>query len=223
MDNNLVEIISVIDRSGSMESIQGDAQGGFNQMIKDQKTNIVGKKIKITLAQFDSEYELIWNGIDINSCGEYKLVPRGTTALLEAVTRTIDDVGKRLSESPEDKRPSRVIFIIVTDGHENASDRRIYSENLLKEKIKLQRDKYSWEFIFLGCSEDCLDVAESYGISKSLSGIYKATGAGTRTMYSNMSTIMACSINNNTCMAEIPDDMSEDISDKFYTNRSPNK
>lgn len=163
-----VELIIVSDRSGSMFDIAEDAQGGINAMIKDQATQ--EGSCKVTLVEFDGEYNIVFSGVEAKDAPEYKLVPRGGTALNDAVGRTMIAVGDRLSNTPPEQRPDRVFFMIVTDGHENASSE--FKTSKIKEMIEHQRTKYSWEFIFLGADESAFEVAESMGVSASSSAVY---------------------------------------------------
>src|SRR5690554_1640502 len=148
MGSNLTEIIFLLDRSGSMGGLENDTIGGFNAFIEKQK-QMNGKTI-VTAVLFDHEYQLLWNGIGAEDAKltskEYYV--RGTTALLDAVGKTILDVGRRLLTLPEEERPDKVIFVITTDGMENAS--REFTHQKVKELIKHQQERYNWEFIFLG-------------------------------------------------------------------------
>jgi hypothetical protein len=163
MDKKLVEIVIVADRSGSMSSIRDDAQGGFNSFIKKMKTSIKNKKVKISLAQFDDKYELLWDGIDIKDAPDYILEPRGMTALLDAMGKTINDVGIRLSKISEKERPSRIIFVTLTDGQENSS--KEFTFDKIKEMIAHQESKYSWEFMFLSSDLGAMDQANKYSFA----------------------------------------------------------
>lgn len=196
VDNNLVEIVCIIDRSGSMATIRADAEGGFNNFIDEQKKNIKNKKVKVTLAQFDTEYELLWNGKDLNKCEHYQLQPRGATALLDAIGKTVNDVGNRLSSLPENKRPGQIIVLIVTDGEENSS--KEFTKEKVKDIIEHQKNKYSWDFTFLGTTESAIKDSVSWGISKSAA--YDVTNSVA--MYSAMSRNVTFAVNNNTEVSE---------------------
>ena len=182
-DKNLTEIILVVDRSGSMSTIAADMRGGFDSFIKDQRK--LPGSCRVTLTRFDSEYEVVYENMALSDVPPLELVPRGTTALLDAVGRTIDTVGARLSKTPESKRPSKVLFVVVTDGHENASHE--YTHARIREMIKHQREKYSWEFVFLGASEDAFDVAMSMGISGSNAAVYQHNTVGTAGLWGGLS------------------------------------
>ena len=119
MRNDLTDITLVVDRSGSMESIKSDAEGGINEFIRQQASE-PGEAL-LTLMQFDTEYDLVHNGVNVTDVSPYTLVPRGMTALLDAVGRAINETGARLAAMSEQERPGLVVFVIVTDGAENSS------------------------------------------------------------------------------------------------------
>ena len=160
MRTDLTDITLVVDRSGSMEAIKEDAQGGVNAFI-DRQAREPGEAL-FTLVQFDTEYEFVHQGVPISEVSRYELVPRGGTALLDAVGRAINETGRRLATMPEDNRPGLVIFVIVTDGHENSSHE--FSKARIKEMIGRQQDVYNWHFTFLGADQDAFDEAAQMGI-----------------------------------------------------------
>ncbi|MBX7104668.1 MAG: VWA domain-containing protein [Gemmataceae bacterium] len=162
MDANKTDITLVVDRSGSMAAIQADAEGGINTFIRGQSSE-TGVAL-LTLVQFDTEYEFVHRGVPINSVPEYKLVPRGSTALLDAVGRAIQETGQRLAAMPEAERPGLVVFVIVTDGHENAS--REYTKARIKEMIAHQQSVYKWQFTFLGANQDAFAEAAAMGMAQ---------------------------------------------------------
>jgi uncharacterized protein YegL len=184
MNKNLTEIIFLLDRSGSMSGLEKDTIGGFNSFIERQ-CQLEGDTL-LTTVLFDDQYEVLWNGKDARkvrlTSKEYFV--RGTTALLDAAGKTILDVGHRLSKTPEEQRPSSVIFVITTDGMENAS--REFTYEKVKELIKHQQDKYSWEFIFMGANIDAAEEAESLGISKENAFDFEASEVGVEKMYNVM-------------------------------------
>lgn len=160
MRTDLTDITLVVDRSGSMEEIKEDAQGGVNAFISRQAQE-PGEAL-FTLVQFDTEYEFVHKGVPISEVAEYELVPRGMTALLDAVGRAINETGRRLAAMPEQERPGLVIFVIVTDGHENSSHE--FSKARIKAMIERQQDVYNWHFTFLGADQDAFDEAAQMGI-----------------------------------------------------------
>jgi uncharacterized protein YegL len=178
---NKTEIIFLLDRSGSMGGLESDTIGGFNSLIRKQ-CQLAGETM-LTTVLFDHDYELLWNGVDANTVHltNAQYFVRGTTALLDAIGRTIMDVSYRLSNTAEDKKPSNVIFVITTDGHENAS--REYSSNRIRSMIQKQQDIHGWEFIFLGANIDAVKEADNIGIKGEHSFDFVANETGVVKMY----------------------------------------
>jgi hypothetical protein len=160
MRPDLTDITLVVDRSGSMQSIRHDAEGGVNAFVADQAKQ-PGEAL-LTLVQFDTEYEFIHRGVPIGQVPSYQLEPRGSTALLDAVGRAILETGDRLAKMPEDDRPGLIVFVIVTDGEENSS--KEFSKDKIKEMITHQQDMYHWQFTFLGANQDAFAEAGGLGI-----------------------------------------------------------
>lgn len=182
------EIVCIIDRSGSMHSIANDAIGGFNTFLEEQKK--VEGEATLTYVQFDNEYEVVHENKplqEVPQINETTYQPRGMTALLDAVGKTIDDVGKRLSGMSEQNRPDKVIVAILTDGMENASKK--YSLEQVKGMITHQKDKYQWEFIYLGANQDAFAEGFKLGIDAKDTIAFAATGQGVRKAYTNMSNL----------------------------------
>lgn len=181
MNVNLTEIIFLLDRSGSMGGLEEDTIGGFNSFIKKQSQ--LDGEVKVTTVLFDDQYEILWNGIDAKKVKltHENYYVRGCTALLDAVGKTILDVGYRLSNTNEKERARKVIFVITTDGLENAS--REFTYKKIKELIKHQEEKYNWEFIFLGANIDVVKEAKSIGINRNNAFKYEASKAGVEVMY----------------------------------------
>jgi hypothetical protein len=178
---NLTEIIFLIDRSGSMGGLESDTIGGFNAVIEKQKQ--MSGATMVTTVLFDDKYELLWSGINAEKVRltEKEYFVRGCTALLDAVGKTILDVGCRLSNTLEVDRPDKIIFVITTDGMENAS--REFTYEKVRELIKHQQDKYKWEFIFLGANIDAAKEAGSIGISQANAYNFEASKDGVEMMY----------------------------------------
>ena len=186
MDTNLTEIIFILDRSGSMARLESDTIGGYNFFLEKQRK--VEGEATITTILFDDKYEILHNGININNVEPITLKEyfvRGSTALLDAIGKTIVEVGLRLNDTPESKYPSKVGFVITTDGYENAS--REFTYQNIKEMISHQEKKCGWEFIFVAANIDVTKEAENLGIKASSSVPYVADSAGTREMYVKMS------------------------------------
>lgn len=177
MKENLTELVFILDRSGSMRSMENEAIGGFNAFLEEQKK--LPGEAKLTLVLFDHEYCVLYNGRDIKSVEplcDRTYIPRGTTALLDAIGRAVDDVGRRLHETPENERPSKILVSILTDGLENAS--KDYTKRKINEMITHQREKYSWEFMFLAANQDAIAEGMDLGISGNMSFNYCSTAVG---------------------------------------------
>jgi uncharacterized protein YegL len=160
MRNDLTDVTVVLDRSGSMQTCREDAEGGLNSFIDEQKKQ-PGETL-FSLVQFDTEYEFVHKGTPMHEVGPCQLVPRGMTALLDAVGRAIVETGERLAAMPEPDRPGLVVFVIVTDGQENS--RKEYKKPQIKQMIETQRYIYKWQFTFLGANQDAFAEADSIGI-----------------------------------------------------------
>jgi hypothetical protein len=160
MNADLTDITLVVDRSGSMAQIKEDAEGGVNTFVTEQAT--APGEVLLTLLQFDTEYEFVHRGIPIQSVPKFKLVPRGMTALLDAVGRAINETGERLANMAEQDRPGLVIMVVVTDGLENSS--KEFNKAQIKEMIELQQNQYSWHITFLGADQDAFSEAGGLGI-----------------------------------------------------------
>jgi uncharacterized protein YegL len=161
MRSDLTDITVVMDRSGSMESCRTDAEGGLNAFIDQQKSE-PGEAL-FTLVQFDNEYEFVHSAVPIKSVPRYTLLPRGSTALLDAVGRAIVETGERLSKMAEADRPGLVVFVIITDGEENAS--KEFKKAQIKAMIERQSSAYSWQFTFLGANQDAFAEGAAIGIA----------------------------------------------------------
>lgn len=181
MNMDLTEIIFLLDRSGSMAGLEDDTIGGFNAFIDKQK-QLEGKTI-VTTVLFDNKYEILWNGIDVNKVKltDKEYYVRGSTALLDAVGKTIIDVNYRLSKTSEDERPGKIIFIITTDGMENSS--REFTYENIKQLIQHQQEKHDWEFIFLGANIDTAKEANNIGIDMNNAYSFEASESGVESMY----------------------------------------
>ncbi len=160
MRSDLTDITLVVDRSGSMSSVRKEAEGGINAFIAEQAKE-PGEAL-LTLVQFDTQYEFLHHGVPIAEVEEYHLVPRGMTALLDAVGRAIHEVGERLAKLEEAQRPGLVIFVVMTDGLENSS--REFTKQQIHQMIQHQQEKYQWQFTFLGADQNAFAEARAMGI-----------------------------------------------------------
>jgi hypothetical protein len=161
-DPNLTHIYFLLDRSGSMESIRTDTEGGFNAFIREQQQT--PGECRVTLAQFDDHYEEVYLDRPVGEVPPLQLQPRGMTALLDSIGRLIGDAGARLAALPEDSRPGSVIIGIMTDGHENSSRELTHAQ--VKAMIERQTKEYGWQFLYMGADQDAIEVGASIGVPK---------------------------------------------------------
>ncbi|MBP2641047.1 MAG: hypothetical protein H6Q66_1998 [Firmicutes bacterium] len=185
MKKDLTEIVFILDRSGSMDALTADTIGGYNEFLETQKKT--SGEAKVTTILFDDRYEILHDGLNIKqilpiTSKEY--FARGSTALLDAVGMTINDVGARLNRLDESERPEKVIVVIITDGKENAS--KEFSYKKIQRMITHQQEKYSWEFLFLGANIDAVREAQNLGINANRAANYAATGMGTQDLYNTV-------------------------------------
>lgn len=180
MNKNLTEIAFILDRSGSMGHVAEDAIAGFNQFLTDQQD--APGHARLTLVLFDDEYLVRFNAVPVEEVlplDHRTYVPRNCTALLDAIGRTIDNLGARLKAIPQAERPGTVIVAILTDGLENASQHFTWKQ--VSAKIKHQTTKYDWQFLFLGANQDAIATASQLNIAAINSAMYQADAVGTRT------------------------------------------
>jgi len=165
--------------------MQAEAQSAFNAFIDDQRK--LPGKLTVTLVQFDTEYEVVWNAKNVSKkMKPYKLEPRGCTALYDAVGKAINATGEYLEGLSEANRPEKVLFGVLTDGAENASHE--FSAASIKEMITHQTEKYSWEFNFLAANQDAITSASDIGIAHSNAMGYAGTGKGVAAAFACYST-----------------------------------
>lgn len=166
VNSELTDIVIVLDRSGSMESIKSDVKGGFDKLIESQKK--CKGDAQVTLVQFDMEYESVYRAKPIKDVPSLDLRPRGMTALLDALGRSIVETGERLEKMSPCDRPGRVVFVVITDGLENSS--KEFQKSKINEMIKHQKEKYNWQFVFLAANQDAIQEggALGFGVNQSL-------------------------------------------------------
>ena len=191
MKNNLTELVFILDRSGSMSGLEKDTIGGFNSMLEKQKEE-EGEAV-VTTVLFDNKYELLHDRINIKGISpitEKEYYVRGTTALLDAVGKTISKIENAHKHTLESQKPSKVLFVITTDGMENSSTRYNYVK--IKKMIEDKKKEFGWEFIFLGANIDAVRAAESIGISKDRATNYNCDSEGTMLNYEIISETVSC-------------------------------
>src|SRR5882724_10365063 len=168
MKQGYTHISVVLDRSGSMAECASDTVGGFNRFVSDQKQ--VPGQATLTLVQFDTEYEIVHDCIDIQKVPPLDFRPRGNTALLDAFGKAIVTTGEWLGKKAEEERPEHVVFVVLTDGHENAS--KEFSKAKVRDLVKQQSDTYKWQFVFLGANIDSIDEGGQIGVAAAMAMNY---------------------------------------------------
>lgn len=171
-----VELVFILDRSGSMGGLESDTIGGYNSMLSKQKKEKTGK-VSVTTVLFDDQYELLYNQVPIEKVSpmtEEEYYVRGSTALLDAIGKTVMQV-----KANQDKKEikDKVLFVIITDGMENAS--REYRADQIKKLIEERKEKNNWEFLFLGANIDAIGAAKDIGIDSSRAVRFKSDKKGT--------------------------------------------
>ena len=182
--NMTSDITVVLDRSGSMAAVQADTIGGFNTFLKEQQ-DAPGAAV-LSLVQFDDvdPQEIVYNAqpvTDVQPLTAAVFRPRGNTPLLDALGKAIVRTGERLMALAEGQRPEKVIFVVITDGQENASHE--YTRAQVFEMITHQRERYAWEILFLGANQDAVAEAAHYGIPSAMAATYSGTGHGTKNAF----------------------------------------
>ena len=175
-----VELVFILDRSGSMGGLESDTIGGYNSMLSKQKKEKTGK-VSVTTVLFDDQYELLYNQVPIEKVSpmtEEEYYVRGSTALLDAIGKTVMQV-----KANQDKKEikDKVLFVIITDGMENAS--REYRADQIKKLIEERKEKNNWEFLFLGANIDAIGAAKDIGIESSRAVRFKSDKKGTAKNY----------------------------------------
>lgn len=192
MRKNLTELVFILDRSGSMSGLEPDTIGGFNSMIAKQKSE-AGQAV-ISTVLFDNTSEVIHDRVDIQKIEpmtDKQYYVRGCTALLDAIGGAIHHIGNVHKYARDEDRPEHTLFIITTDGMENASHK--YSSDRVKEMIERQKTKYGWEFLFLGANIDAVETAGNFGIDAGRAVNYHCDSEGTALNYEVLSEAI-CSV-----------------------------
>jgi len=211
MDNktNRTELVFILDRSGSMSGLESDTIGGYNSMLKKQKE--VEGECRITTVLFDNNYELLHDRIDIRAVSpitDREYYVGGSTALIDAIGITINKIVNVQRSTAEEFRADKVMFVIITDGYENAS--REYTADQVKKMVKTEQEKYGWEFVFLGANIDSVETASHFGISADRAVNYVPDGEGTRLNYGAVSAGIAMMRETGTfddsCLADVRED-----------------
>ena len=215
MKKNLTELVFILDRSGSMAGLEADTIGGFNAMTQKQRKEPGGALVSTVL--FDNEPQVIHDRVPLEkvpALTQKEYYVRGCTALLDAVGGAIHHIGNVHKYAREEDRPEKTLFVITTDGMENASRRYTYDK--VKAMIEHQREKYGWEFLFLGANIDAAREAARFGIRADRAANYHADHIGTEVIYEAVSEAV-CQVRN--CAAPLSADWKRKI-DADYKGRS---
>ena len=189
MKNNVTELVFILDRSGSMAGLEADTIGGFNAMIEKQR-KVEGECIVSTVL-FDNESEVLHDRVklsEIKPMTDEDYTACGCTALHDAIGGAIHHIGNVHKYARPEDVPDHTMFVITTDGMENASRR--YSSARVKQMIERQKEKYGWEFLFIGANIDAVETAAKYGIDRNRAVNYKADEQGTQVLYKSVSKAM---------------------------------
>ena len=195
MKKNLTELVFILDRSGSMAGLEGDTIGGFNAMIEKQRRQ--DGECFVSTVLFDNVSEVLHDRVDlkkIKPMTDKDYTVRGCTALIDAIGGAIHHIGNIHKYARREDVPEHTVFVITTDGMENAS--HIYSSDQVRAMIEKQKRKYGWEFLFIGANIDAVETAARYGISEDRAVNYHADSKGTQVLYESVSNVV-CSVRAN--------------------------
>ena len=212
-NNNITELVFILDRSGSMSGLESDTVGGFNTMIEKQKKQNAPCYVSTVLFNHTSEvlYDRVKLG-EVQKMTEDDFFVGGSTALMDAIGGAIHHIGNIHKYIRSEDVPANTMFVIMTDGMENAS--RNYSSDRVKQMIERQKKRYGWEFLFIGANIDAVETAARYGIDADRAVDYHADKEGTRVVYQSVANAV-CSLREN---KELKADWSEEI-DRDYKER----
>ena len=185
MKNNITELVFILDRSGSMSGLESDTIGGFNSMIKKQKK--LEGDCYVSTVLFDNESKVLHDRVklrDVPEMTDNDYTVGGCTALIDAIGGAIHHIGNIHKYARAEDVPEHTMFVITTDGQENASHR--YTSEQVKKMIERQKEKYGWEFLFIGANIDAVETAARYGISRDRAVNYNADGDGTHILYDSV-------------------------------------
>ena len=211
MKKNLTELVFILDRSGSMAGLEGDTIGGFNAMMEKQKRE-PGETLVSTVL-FDQDTQVIHDRVPLEELGpltQEEYYVRGSTALLDAVGGAIRHIGNVHKYAREEDVPEKTLFVITTDGMENAS--RHYDYDRVKAMIRRQQERYGWEFLFLGANIDAAREAGRFGIRPECAADYHADSRGTQVIYEYLAEAV-CQVR--TCAAPLRADWKKEIDRDF--------
>ena len=191
MNNNLTELVFILDRSGSMAGLESDTIGGFNAMVEKQKREAGDALLSTVL--FSNASTVLYDRVDIRKVEpmtEQQYFVGGCTALLDAIGDAVHHIGNVHKYAREEDRPAKTVFVITTDGMENASRRYTYEE--VRRMVERQRDRYGWEFLFLGANMDAISAARRFGIREDRAVRYECDAKGTALNFEVVSDTIGC-------------------------------
>ncbi len=191
MNSNLTELVFILDRSGSMAGLESDTIGGFNAMLEKQKREEGEAYLSAVL--FSNNSTVLYDRVNIKKVEpmtERQYFVGGCTALLDAIGDTVHHIGNVHKYARREDRPAKTLFVITTDGMENASRRYTYDE--VRRMIERQRDRYGWEFLFLGANMDAVSTARHFGIREDRAVRYQCDAKGTALNYKVLSDTIGC-------------------------------
>ncbi|WP_434799492.1 vWA domain-containing protein [Terrisporobacter vanillatitrophus] len=194
MENNLTEVVFILDRSGSMSGLEDDTIGGFNSMLKKQREE--DGEANVTTVLFDDKIEMLHKRVnikEIKNITSKDYYVRGCTALLDGIGHSINFM-INVQKNKKEEKAKNVLFIITTDGYENASNE--YSYEKIKKMITYEKEKYNWQFLFLGANIDAISTARNFGISEEFASNYVSDEVGTQITYEVMNSVISnCRVN----------------------------
>ena len=218
MKNNVTELVFILDRSGSMSGLERDTIGGFNAMIEKQKRQ--DGECYVSTVLFDDESEVLHDRLkleDVPAMTDRDYTVRGCTALIDAIGSAIHHIGNVHKYARPEDVPEHTMFVITTDGFENSSHR--YTSDKVKAMIKRQKEKYGWEFLFIGANIDAVETAAQYGIDKDRAVNYHADSEGTHVLYASVANAV-CSVR---AKATLNADWSEEIKADYARRQNGKK
>lgn len=210
MKNNVTELVFILDRSGSMAGLESDTIGGFNALIEKQRKQ--DGKCYVSTVLFDNVAEVLHDRLElseIKKMTEKDYSVRGCTALIDAIGGAIHHIGNIHKYARPEDVPEHTMFVITTDGQENASHQ--YTSDKVKQMIERQKEKYGWEFLFIGANIDAVETAARYGISEDRAVNYNADSQGTQVLYDTV----AQAVCNVRASAPLSSDWGKNITEDF--------
>ena len=208
--NGITELVFILDRSGSMSGLESDTIGGFNAMIDKQKKQ--DGECYVSTVLFDNVSEVLHDRVklaDIKPMTENEYTVRGCTALIDAIGGAIHHIGNVHKYARNEDVPEHTVFVITTDGMENASCK--YSSDKVKRMIERQKEQYGWEFLFIGANIDAVETAAQYGIDRDRAVNYNADEVGTQILYESVSAVVG-SVRANKCVSQ---DWSKELNEDY--------